>query len=294
MENINKYIENIEKYKTIYTGKVRQVKEINEDLLILTASNRLSAFDKHICNINTKGVTLNNMSSWWFQNTKHIVDNHYLYHKNEYMIVKKTKPIKLEFVVRGYITGSTDTSLWTLYNLNISNLNNMYSINLRTDYKKNEKLDKIIVTPTTKGTTDIPINKDKIIEDKYLTEEEYKFIYDKSIELFKYGQDYMLNKGLILVDTKYEFGRIDNKIILIDEIHTCDSSRYWKLNTYNKLFTNNNEPEKLDKDIIRDWIKTQCNPYIDNIPEIPNNLIKKVEDIYTYYNDLFNNVKQVL
>ena len=100
----------------------------------------------------------------------------------------------------------------------------------------------------------------------------------------------MLNKGLILVDTKYEFGRIDNKIILIDEIHTCDSSRYWKLNTYNKLFANNNEPEKLDKDIIRDWIKIQCNPYIDNIPEIPNNLIKKVEDIYIYYNDLFNAV----
>lgn len=267
-------------YKTLYTGKVRTIKEINEQLLLLTTSNRFSSYDKYICDINNKGVILNNISSWWFQNTNHIINNHYLYHKNEYMIVKKTIPIKLEIVVRAYITGSTNTSLWTLYN---SGLRNIYNIQFRDGYNKNEKLDSIIITPTTKGIIDKPIDKNEIISNKILTEDEYTFIYDKSIELFKYGQQIMINKGLILVDTKYEFGRLDNNIILIDELHTCDSSRYWKADTYNELFLNNKEPEKIDKDIIRDWIKKKCNPYLDSIPKIPNYLVKQVEHIYNYF-----------
>ena len=285
MNNLH-YINNINNYKTIYTGKVRTVKEINKNLLLLTTTNKLSAFDKYICDINDKGTLLNNISSWWFKNTSHIIPNHYIFHNNEHMIVKKTQPIKLEFVIRAYITGSTNTSLWTAYN---NGIRDIYDIKLRDGYKKNQKLDNIIITPTTKEISDKPINKNTIISENYLTEQEYNFICNKSLELFKYSQLILLNKGLILVDTKYEFGRLDNDIILIDELHTCDSSRLWLVNSYNDLFLNNKEPEKIDKDIIRDWVKTQCNPYIDTIPSIPQDLILKTQNIYQYYNSLLHN-----
>jgi len=113
-------------------------------------------------------------------------------------------------------------------------------------------------------------------------------ISNKSLELFRYGRQILKEKGIILVDTKYEFGRLDNKIILIDEIHTCDSSRLWIENTYQHLF-NNKEPEKIDKYIIRDWVKTQCNPYKENIPIIPKDLIDRTTDIYQYYYSLLSN-----
>lgn len=202
------------------------------------------------------------------------------------MIVKKTQPIKLEFVVRDYITGSTNTSLWTMYN---NGMRELYDIKLRDGYQKNEKLDITIITPTTKGNKDIPINKQQIIEQNYLTEEEYNFIANKSLELFRYGRQILKEKGIILVDTKYEFGRLDNKIILIDEIHTSDSSRLWIENTYQHLFNNNKEPEKIDKDIIRDWVKTKCNPYKENIPTIPKDLIEKTYHIYQYYYSILSN-----
>ena len=286
-ENINfqQIINNTNNYNIIYNGKVRNIRDINEHLLLLTTTNKLSAFDKHICNINNKGSMLNNITSWWFNKTKHIIENHYLFHTNEHMIVKKTVPIKIEFVVRAYITGETNTSLWTLYNNGARNIND---IQLRDNYKKNEQLDDIIITPTTKGIKDIPISKKEIISNNYLTEEECNYIYKISLELFKYSQNILNNKGIILVDTKYEFGRLNDKIILIDEIHTCDSSRLWLKNSYYNSFINGIEPKKIDKDVIRDWIKTKCNPYKDNIPDIPYDLIQQTEYVYNLYNSLLN------
>ena len=158
------------------------------------------------------------------------------------MIVYKAKVIPIEFVVRSYMTGSTNTSIWPIYQ---KGEREMYGVKFRENYKKNEKLDNIILTPTTKGKKDIPITPSQIIEEKILTKEEYNYIEQKSLELFKFGQEIASSKGLILVDTKYEFGIVEGEIILIDELHTCDSSRYWKKDTYKERFSSREEPEKI-------------------------------------------------
>ena len=274
--------------KEIYKGKVRNVENIGYRLLLMEATNRISAFDRHLCDIPSKGIILNNISKYWFNKTKDIIDNHYLFSKGEYMIVKKTKPIKLEIIVRAYMTGSTSTSIWTHYNKGEREL---YGIKFRDGYKKNEKLDNIIITPTTKGTTDRPITREEII-DSYITESEYDYIHDRAMELFKYGQKLAEKRGLILVDTKYEFGYLpNNDIILIDELHTCDSSRYWVLDTYTENLKNGKEPDKLDKDAIRDWVKTKCDPYNKNIdiPNIPIDVIENVENVYKKYYNMITN-----
>lgn len=275
------FIEN--ETKEAYIGKVRRVEDIGYGCLCLSASNRLSAFDRHICNIPSKGHILNNISTWWFENTRHIIDNHFLYNENEHMIVRKTDPIKLEIVVRGYMTGSSSTSIWTMYN---KGEREMYGLKFRDGYKKNEILDEIIITPTTKGVKDEPITPEKIVSDGYLTEEEYNFISNKALELFRYGQQVAKSKGLLLVDTKYEFGRWGNKIILIDELHTCDSSRYWLADSYTERFNIGSEPSKLDKDSARDWVKESCDPYVDEIPEVPENIISHIENVYKTYNKM--------
>ena len=273
-----------EQKKEIYVGKVRNVEDIGYGLLLMEATNRTSAFDRHLCKIPSKGIILNNISEYWFSKTKDIIENHYLFSKGPYMIVKKTRPIKLEIIVRAYMTGSTSTSIWTHYNKGEREL---YGIKFRDGYKKNEKLDKIIITPTTKGATDRPITRDEII-DTYLTESEYNYICDSAVEVFTYGQKLAEKRGLILVDTKYEFGYLpNNDIILIDELHTCDSSRYWQADTYEENLKNGREPDKLDKDAIRDWVKKNCDPYdlTNPIPNIPIDVIENVENVYkTYYN----------
>ena len=271
----------------IYIGKVRTVKNLGYNYLLLSASDRLSSFDKHICNIKNKGNVLNYLSTWWFKNTSHIINNHLLYSNGNHMIVKKTRPIKLEIVVRGYMTGSTDTSIWPMYK---NGNRNMYGLTFRDGYKKNEPLDEIIITPTTKGLKDHPITETEIIEEGYLTLYQYNFIKKTALELFKYGQIISREKGLLLVDTKYEFGFYGDEIILIDEIHTCDSSRYWKLNSYNDRMKDGLEPEKFDKDCIRDYVKSKCNPYIDKIPEIPDELKERVSNVYNSYYELFDNL----
>lgn len=271
---INKQTERI-----IYQGKVRKVEQIGDDLLLLTASNRLTAFNRYICDIPNKGYVLNRLSEWWFTRTKHIICNHFLFSYNEHMIVRKTVPIKIEFIVRGFMTGSTNTSIWPMYK---NGERNMYGIQFREGYKKYDRLDNIIVTPTTKEEEDAPITKYEIIEKGYLTEKEYDYIENISIQLFEYGQKLSLEKGIILVDTKYEFGRLDNDIILIDELHTCDSSRYW---LYSGVV--DDEPFKLDKDVIRDWVNSKCNPYTDIIPTIPEELIYEMKTVYQMYDDYF-------
>jgi phosphoribosylaminoimidazole-succinocarboxamide synthase/formyltetrahydrofolate-dependent phosphoribosylglycinamide formyltransferase len=274
IEHNNLLVQSKEK---IYNGKVRCVEDIGCNRLLLTASNRISAFNKHLTNIPNKGVILNKLSEFWFNNTGHIIKNHFLYSNGPYMIVQKTKPIKLEIVVRGYMTGSSETSIWTKYN---NGETNIYGYNFRDGYNKNEILDSIVITPTTKGIVDEPLTKEEII-DKYLTKEETEFIYNKALELFKFGQSFASDNNLILVDTKYEFGKLENgEIILIDELHTCDSSRYWIKDTYLDRFNNNLEPVKLDKDSIRDWVKSNCDPYKDHIPVIPNEIVEKVENVY--------------
>ena len=220
----------------IYNGKVRDIYSLGQNYLLLKASDRVSSFDRHIGIIPGKGELLNKMSQYWFSKTKHIIPNHLLSIEKNVALVKRCKPIMLEIAVRGYITGSTSTSLWTHYN---NGERNYCGITLPDGLEKSN-IKKPIITPTTKGKIDNPISKQEIINQGYLNENECNFIFKKAFELFNYGQIIASNAGFILVDTKYEFGRDCNgNIILIDELHTCDSSRFWIKETYENRFSKN-------------------------------------------------------
>jgi len=272
----------------IYEGKVRNMYDLGNRYLLMKASDKVSSFDKHIGIIPGKGELLNKMSKFWFDKTRHIINNHLVSTQKDVALVQRCVPFNIEVVVRGYITGNTDTSLWTHYNSG----ERVYSgITFRKGYVKNQKLDNPVITPTTKGKVDKPISKKEIISGNYMLEDECDFIFDKALELFNFGQEIADQAGFILVDTKYEFGtNSDGEIILIDELHTCDSSRYWIKNTYDSMFTMGLEPGKLDKDCVRDWVKTQCNPYTDEIPEIPEEIIKQAHDNYKYFFDTISSI----
>jgi len=273
----------------LHSGKVRDVYNIGENFLLLNATDRVSSFDKHIGTIPGKGNLLNLMTQYWFNNTKHIIDNHLLDIEDNVALVHKCRPFMIEVVVRGYITGNTSTSLWTHYNRG----ERVYcGITFPDGLKKHQKLEKAIVTPTTKGVVDKPITADDIVNEGYMTSNEWNYISEKALELFLFGQKVAQEAGLILVDTKYEFGKDKNgKILLIDELHTCDSSRYWIKSSYNERVFNGLEPEKLDKDCIRDWVKSVCDPYKENIPDIPNDLVKKAYNAYKQFYDSISSVK---
>ena len=268
----------MDKSKCVYVGKVRNVYDIGDNLLAFEHTDNQSAFDRHICIIPNKGEILTKISEWWFNKTKHIIPNHFISSNKNIMICKKCEPFKIEVVVRGYITGSTSTSLWTHY----GNGERIYcGIKFPDNLIKNQKLDNIVVTPTTKGDKDEPISSEDIINKGLASEEEWDYIRTKALELFDFGQKVSNEKGLILVDTKYEFGKDDKgNILLIDEIHTCDSSRFWLKDTYQTKFDKGLEPDRFDKDIIRTFIKNSCDPYKDELPEIPKSLIFKAQNAY--------------
>jgi len=281
MESINKL--NSSRCKLLKNGKVRDVYTINDEYLIISHSDRLSSFDRHICNIDGKGQLLMNTSIWWFKQTENIIKNHYINHYKNYMLVKKCGIIPIEFVVRGYITGSTSTSLWTHYERG----ERFYCGEHFPDgLKKNQKLEIPVITPTTKSDIhDELISGIEIVDRAILTRDDYDYISKIALELFKFGQEEADKKGLILVDTKYEFGYDrEGNILLIDEIHTCDSSRYWRKDSYNERFTQDKEPIKLDKDTVRDYVKQRCDPYNDPIPEIP---LENRMSVYKCYNAVY-------
>jgi phosphoribosylaminoimidazole-succinocarboxamide synthase len=257
----------------------------------MKASDRVSSFDRHIGTIPGKGELLNKMSEFWFNKTKHIIDNHLITTQNEVALVHKCTPFKIEMVVRGYITGNTDTSLWTHYK---KGERTYCGIGFPDGLVKNEKFGLPIITPTTKGKVDRPISKEEIVEQGYMTQDECAYIYKKSMELFEFGQNLADKAGFILVDTKYEFGKtLDGEIILIDELHTCDSSRYWKKESYQGRFMKYLEPEKLDKDCVRDWVKSRCDPYKDTIPSLSQEVITQAYNCYKYFYDTISSVEEM-
>ena len=272
----------------VKVGKVRNMHIINKELVAFVHTDRLSSFDRHICDIPGKGNLLNLISSWWLKQTQHIIPNHYIDSFDNILIAKRCQVILIEVVVRGYITGSTNTSLWTHYS---NGVRNYCGIDFPDGLLKNQKLSQPVITPTTKDEHDELISATEIVNRNILSQEEWDFIADKATQLFKYGQMVADSRDLILVDTKYEFGRdTSGNIILIDEIHTCDSSRYWKKDTYLERFTNNLEPQKLDKDAIRDYLKTVCDPYtVETIPSIPED---RIQSVLKCYLDLYKSLTQ--
>ncbi|XP_065880573.1 phosphoribosylaminoimidazole-succinocarboxamide synthase, chloroplastic [Euphorbia lathyris] len=254
-------------------GKVRDIYDGGEYLVLVT-TDRQSAFDRILASIPFKGQVLNQTSLWWFNKTQHITQNAVVSAPDKNVtIAKKCSVFPVEFVVRGYATGSTDTSLWTVYKKGVRN----YCGNALLDgLVKNQKLPANILTPTTKAADhDVPVTPTEIIELGLMTEADYEEASRKALSLFEYGQQVALERGLILVDTKYEFGKgLDGSILLIDEVHTPDSSRYWIAQSYEERFQNGHEPENVDKEFLRLWFKDHCNPYEDEVlPDAPEDLV---------------------
>jgi phosphoribosylaminoimidazole-succinocarboxamide synthase len=273
---------NYSSFEFIKNGKVRDLYKIDEEHLLFHTSNRLSAFDRNICEIPYKGQVLNRISSWWFNKTKDLVPNHLIsLDGNNNMKVKKCKPILIEFVVRGYITGESKTSMWKNYN---DGERKYCGHTLPEGLIKNQVLNVPLVTPTTKGKKDELISSEEIIKREILTEEQWNQCEKYALDLFNCGQMIADENGLILVDTKYEFGVDENDdIILIDELHTPDSSRYWLKHTYN--LNSYQKPENIDKEIVRKWIKNNYDPYnrdikIEVTDEMKNLLMKRYIQLY--------------
>lgn len=262
-------------------GKVRDRYEVDDKLILIT-TDRQSAFDRVLTAIPFKGQVLNTTSEWWFKRTEHIVPNALLSVPDDSVsIMKKLDVIPIEIIVRGYMTGSTETSIWTHYR---NGSRNYCGNQLPDNMVKNQKLSENILTPTTKGEADEPITPEDIVSKKYMSQEEWDYISSVSLELFRFGQAEAQKKGLILVDTKYEFGKDKNgKVYLIDELHTPDSSRYWILDSYEKRFRNKEEPENVDKEFLRLWFSKNCDPYNDEtLPEAPIDLVHELSRRYIY------------
>ena len=264
------------------TGKVRDQYDLDDQVALIT-TDRQSAFDRVLASIPFKGQVLNLTSAWWFSQTKHIIPNQVISVPDPNVtLAKKCEVFSIEFVVRGYITGSTSTSLWTVYN----NGDREYCGNILSEgLKKNQKLEANMLTPTTKEEHhDHPIAPPEIVSEGWMTQEDWDYCSQKALALFAFGQQKAAEHGLILVDTKYEMGRdTDGTIRLIDEIHTPDSSRYWIAETYDERMSAGQEPQNIDKEFLRLWFVDNCDPYNDKtLPDAPDELVAELSSRYIY------------
>ena len=233
-----------------YKGKVRDNYHIDNKIVMVT-SDRVSAFDHVLGTIPFKGQILNEIALFWFDKTKDIVPNHIISSPDpQVLMAKKAKTLPVEVIVRQYITGS----LWREYS---SGINGQYGFMIPDNLKENQKFDSPILTPSTKaeyGLHDEPISKQEIIDQGLVEISIYEKAEEYALKLFSEGQKWANERGLILVDTKYEFGMYEDELIVIDEIHTPDSSRYWVENEYESRFNNNQSQLMLDKENIRQWL----------------------------------------
>jgi len=259
----------------IHSGKVRDSFRIDEKTRMIIATDRLSSFDSVLETlIPGKGAILNSLATFWFEKTKDIIDNHLMesIHPN-ISLVKEAKPIKLEMIVRAYITGSA----WRKYQKGSRELSGQ---KVPDGLKKNQPFPTPMVTPTTKEKSDREITEKEIIAEKWTTKKRYNEMKEISLKLFKRGQKLLSEKGIILVDTKYEFGLIGNKLILIDEIHTPDSSRFWSAEDYKK---DPSKVEQIDKEFVRNYLMK--NKIDGQYPtKLPSKIVKETQK---RYNNIF-------
>ena len=267
-------------YPGMRKGKVRDTYDLGDKLLLIT-TDRQSAFDRVLANIPFKGQVLNQISEFWFKKSSHIVKNHIISIPDPNVtLATKCKVFPIEFVVRGYLTGSTDTSAWMLYSKGVRNICGNI---LEQGMVKNQKFDKPILTPTTKSDAhDEPISAEQIIDRNLIDEKTWNKLQSIVFALFEEGTRIADSHGLILVDTKYELGTDENgEFVLIDEVHTPDSSRYWLKESYQSRFAENKEPENVDKEFLRLWFKAHCDPYKDKVlPKAPDDLVVELSSRY--------------
>jgi phosphoribosylaminoimidazole-succinocarboxamide synthase len=265
-----------------YRGKVRDNYDLPDGRRIIIASDRISAFDRNLAAIPLKGQVLTQTAKFWFEATADICPNHVIEYPDPNVLVgRRLTILPVEIVVRDYLAGTTGTSILSLYK---AGQREMYGIRLPDGLRDNEKLPQTIITPTTKafdGGHDEPLTAPEIVERGLLSAEQWQTVSDYALALFARGREMARERGLILVDTKYEFG-IDEagRIMIADEIHTPDSSRYWFLESYQQRFEAGERPESFDKDFIRTWVVARCDPYKDDIPEIPQDVVLETARVY--------------
>jgi len=249
-KTLNNSIADLENLGRHYRGKVRDNYYFDNQILMVT-SDRVSAFDHVLGTIPFKGQILSEIASFWFDKTKEIVPNHFIKSIDpQVLLVKEAKPLPVEVIVRRYITGS----LWRDYE---NSKHHVYDLDFGDNLKKNQRFSSAMLTPSTKedyGKHDMPISKKEIINQKLVDKEIYEKAEEYALALFAEGEKWAKKQGLILVDTKYEFGLVDGELIVIDEIHTPDSSRYWIESEYEKRFDAGEDQLMLDKENMRQWL----------------------------------------
>lgn len=265
-----------------YRGKVRENYDLPDGRRILITTDRLSAFDRILACIPCKGQVLTQVARFWFEQTADLCPNHVLEYPDPNVVVgRRLEILPVEIVVRDYLAGTTGTSVLTLYN---KGQRAMYGVTLPDGLRANQKLPQPIITPTSKafdGGHDEPLTPAEIIERKLLTPQQWEKLQALAFALFARGQQVAAQRGLILVDTKYEFGTdAEGNIVLADEIHTPDSSRYWFAESYPAAFAAGTPPQAFDKDVLRRWVAARCDPYVDAIPEIPAEVVLDTARVY--------------
>jgi phosphoribosylaminoimidazole-succinocarboxamide synthase len=266
----------------VYHGKVRDVYDMGDSLLFV-ASDRYSAFDRNLALVPNKGHLLTAISKWWFEQTADIVPNHIISYPDPNVAWgKKYTVVPIEMIVRGYITGVTNTSLWHTYS---AGQRDYGEFTLPEGLRKNQKLPHPVLTPTTKFEAhDRNLTPKEAVAEGLVDEAIWAQLQNIALELFTFGQKTAAEKGLILVDTKYEFGTDEaGNVFLIDEIHTPDSSRYWRADTYQASLDAGQEPDNYDKEYLRLWYKARFDPYAEGVaPEVPAEAIAELETRYRY------------
>ncbi|MGQ0506550.1 MAG: phosphoribosylaminoimidazolesuccinocarboxamide synthase [Myxococcaceae bacterium] len=238
-----------------YQGKVRDTYRQGDRLTLIT-TDRLSAFDRVLTTIPFKGEILNRLATFWFEKTKHVATNHVIDVPDPSVVVgRRCEPLPIEFVVRGYITGS----LWRDYQ---KGTHTAYGLPFPTGLEKDQKFDRPLITPSTKaalGAHDEPISEAEISSRGLVSKRDWDRAKELALGLFAEGVKWCATRGLILVDTKYEFGKSGDEIVLVDEIHTPDSSRFWMADEYAARFERGDEQKMLDKENIRQWLIKERN-----------------------------------
>ncbi|MBD3844214.1 phosphoribosylaminoimidazolesuccinocarboxamide synthase [Bosea sp. SSUT16] len=265
-----------------YRGKVRENYDLPDERRILISTDRLSAFDRAIASIPLKGQVLTQTARYWFEKTADICPNHVLEYPDPNVVVgRRLDILPVEMVVRGYLAGTTGTSILTMYK---QGRREMYGMTLPDGLRDNEALAEPIITPTSKafdGGHDEPLSAGQIVGSGLLTQKQWDTVSGYALALFARGQKLASERGLILADTKYEFGTdADGNILLADEIHTPDSSRYWFAESYPERFASGGKPESFDKDFVRNWVVARCDPYKEELPPIPQELIDQTSAVY--------------
>ena len=279
MEAVTSTNFNFENQKSLYVGKVRDVYNIADEMLVMVVSDRISAFDVVLPKgIPFKGQILNTIAAKFLDATADIVPNWKISTPDPMVTLgKKCEPLKLEVIVRGYLAGSA----WREYQ---SGMRELCGIKLPEGMKENDKFPTPIITPTTKADEghDENISKDEAIAQGIVSAEDYALLEKYAIALFQRGTEIAAKRGLILVDTKYEFGKIGNEIILIDEIHTPDSSRYFYAEGYEERQAKGEKQRQLSKEFVREWLMENGfqGKEGQKVPEMTEEIVNSISERY--------------